>query len=62
LRAGDIVATANGLAKVSGARGAHKTAAFTPIDKSTPVDNMMVRAGAPTRGKLAKASSGSAQD
>lgn len=59
LRAGDIVATANGLAKVSGAR---KAAAFTPIDKSTRVDNMMTSAGASTRGKLAKTSSGSAQD
>jgi hypothetical protein len=60
LRAGDIVATADGLAKVSGTRGAHKAATFTPIDKATTVDNMMLHEGTSARGKLAK--TGSAQD
>jgi Protein of unknown function (DUF2865) len=62
LRAGDIVATADGLAKVNTAAGAHKSASFTPIDKSTPVDNMAVREDASARGKLARVGGGVGRD
>jgi hypothetical protein len=62
LRAGDIVVTADGLAKVNAAASAHKSVAFTPIDKSTSVDNMMAHDDATARRKFAKTGSSSAQD
>jgi len=61
LRVGDIIATVDGLAKVSRVPGARKTAAFTPIDPSTQVDNMMPRDEATSRRKLASRN-GTAQD
>ena len=62
LRAGDIVVTETGLAKFTGARGAHKTASFTPLDSTISVDNMMGGDTKTARRKLAKTGTASAQD